>query len=77
MHGALLTFLLQIVPLQTKPLAQSALVVHLVRQLVPPHTYGAQFWRLPAPQIPDPLHLPASMAVPPVQEFVPQIVPGT
>jgi hypothetical protein len=33
-----LAILLQIVPLQAKLLAQSALVVHLVRQLASPHT---------------------------------------
>jgi hypothetical protein len=72
-----ITFLLQMVPLQTNPLAQSALVAHFVRQLAPPQTYGRQLCRLPAPQMFDPLHLPASVAVPAVHEFVPQTVPAT
>jgi hypothetical protein len=42
------TFLPQIVPLQTKPLAQSAFVAHFVRQEVAPQTYGLQFCSVPA-----------------------------
>lgn len=71
-----LIFLLQMVPLHPNPLAQSAFVVHFVRQLVPPQTYGLQFWRLPAAQMPDPSHLPPSIAAPALQEFAPQIVPA-
>jgi len=76
-QAALSTFLVQIDPLQTNPLAQSALVAHFVMQPAPPHVYGLQFWRLDAPQMPDPSHFPPSVAVPAAQEFAPQIVPGT
>jgi hypothetical protein len=76
-HAVPLTFLLQIVPMQTNPVAQSALVAHFVRHVAAPQTYGLQFWRLPAPQMPVPSHLPPSIAAPAVQEFVPQTVPGT
>jgi hypothetical protein len=37
-HGTLFAFLLQIVPLQTNPLAQSAFELHFVRHPEPPHT---------------------------------------
>ena len=62
------------VPLQTLPAAQSALVAHFVRQALAPQTYGLQFCSVPIWQTPIPLHLPAMVAVPAVHEFAPHTV---
>jgi len=67
--------LVQIPAWQVSTVAQSALVVHAVRQALAPQTYGSQiavvFLQLPAPS-----QLPALVAVPAVHEGEPQLVPA-
>jgi hypothetical protein len=67
--------LVQIPDWQVSPAAQSALVLHAVRQALAPQMYGAQlavvFWQAPAPS-----QLPPLVAVPAVQEGEPQLVPA-
>src|ERR1041385_1191718 len=71
-----LTFLPQIVPLQTLPFEQSALVVHDVLQLpVVPQAYGSQPCCMPGVQVPVPLQRPGRVAVTPVQVGWMQVVP--
>lgn len=78
-HAVPLGFLVQIVPLQTNPVAQSAFVAQRVRQEVVPQTYGLHdcvvpTWHIPAP-VPEPQR-PASVAVPTAHESIPQTVPA-
>src|SRR5262252_7271262 len=62
------TFLPQIVPLQTLPFEQSALVVQDVLQLpVVPQAYGSQPCCMPGVQVPVPLQRPGRVAVTPEQ----------
>jgi hypothetical protein len=56
------------------PAAQSALVVHAVRQALAPQTKGAQA-AIVCLQVPAPSQLPVLVAVPAVQEGMPQLVP--
>ncbi len=63
-----LTFLPQIVPLQTLPFEQSALVVHAVRHApVVPQAYGSQGCWTPRTHMPTPSQRPGSVAVPVAQ----------
>jgi hypothetical protein len=68
-------FLPQMVPLQTNPVAQSALVAQLVLHALVPQTYGLHALRAPAAHIPVPLHLPASISAPFMHIVMPQVVP--
>src|SRR5215831_6338717 len=69
-------FLPQLCAVQTLPTVQSLPVAQVARQLVPPHTYGAQDWVAPAAQFPAPSQRPASVAVDPVQVGEAQAKPG-
>ena len=67
-QSAPLTFLPQIVPLQTLPFEQSALVAQAARQVpVVPQVYGSQDSCVPGVHVPVPLQRPAWVAVMPVQ----------
>jgi hypothetical protein len=67
-HGAPADSLAQIVPLQTLPGEQSALVAHFVRQVpAVPHRYGKQFCRPGERQAPAALHWPGKVSVEPAQ----------
>jgi hypothetical protein len=58
----------QIVPVQTNPVAQSAVVAQLVRQApFVPQMYGLHDWAMPAAHMPEPSHRPDGVAVPIVQ----------
>jgi hypothetical protein len=57
------------------PAAQSALVVHAVRQALAPQTKGAQAAAV-CLQLPAPSQLPALVAVPAAHEGAPQLVPA-
>src|SRR5262252_1838712 len=71
------TFLPQIVPLQTLPFEQSALVVQDVLQLpVVPQAYGSQPCCMPGVQVPVPLQRPGRVAVTPEQVGWMQVVPA-
>jgi hypothetical protein len=71
-----LTFLPQIVPLQTNPAAQSAVVAQLVLQSpVVPQMYGEQADSPPATQVPLPSQRPPDVSVPAEQVSAPQTVP--
>jgi hypothetical protein len=72
-----LTFLPQMVPLQTKPAAQSAVVPQLVLQSpFVPQMYGEQADSPPATQVPLPSQRPPAVSVPAVQTSAPQEVPA-
>jgi len=64
----------QIPDWQVSPAAQSALVVHAVRQALAPQPKGAQA-AVVCLQVPAPSQLPALMAVPAAHEGAPQLVP--
>jgi hypothetical protein len=66
----------QLVPVHTFPPEQSLLVAHIVRQLVPPQTYGVQLWLAPGTQLPVPSQRAPSVTVEPVQVWLPQAAPG-
>jgi hypothetical protein len=69
-------FLPQMVPLQTKPAAQSALVAQLVlHAVVPLQTYGLHEVSAPAAHIPVPLQRPAAISAPFAHIVVPHTVP--
>ena len=71
-----LTFLPQMVPLQTNPAAQSAVVAQLVLQSpVVPQTYGEHDDSPPATQVPLPSQRPPAVSVPAVHVLAPQEVP--
>jgi hypothetical protein len=70
------TFLPQIVPLQTLPAVQSALVAHAAPQApLVPHMYGAQVCCVPGLHVPTPSQRPASVAVAVEQLGATQTVP--
>jgi hypothetical protein len=63
-QSAPMTFLPQIVPLQTLPFEQSALVAHAALHVpVVPQVYGSQDSCIPGVQVPVPLQRPAWVAV--------------
>jgi hypothetical protein len=67
-QSAPITFLPQIVPLQTLPFEQSALVVHAARHCpFVPQVYGSHDSCVPGAQVPMPSQRPAWVAVMPVQ----------
>jgi len=66
----------QLVPVQTLPPEQSALVAHMVRQLVAPQTYGRHVWLVPGTQLPPPSQRAAGVSVEPLQVWLPQVVPA-
>jgi len=68
-------FLPQMVPLQTNPVAQSALVAQLVLHALVPQTYGLHAFSAPAAHVPVPLHLPASISAPFIHMVMPHVVP--
>ena len=69
-------FLPQMVPLQTKPVAQSLLVAQLVlHAVVPLHTYGLHEVRAPAVHIPVPLQRPDAISAPLAHDVAPHTVP--
>ena len=71
-----MTFLPQIVPLQTLPFEQSALVAQRSRHApVVPQAYGSQGCCVPGAQAPVPSQRPASVAVMPVQVGATHCVP--
>jgi hypothetical protein len=76
-QSAPLTFLPQIVPLQTLPFEQSAFVAHAVLQVpVVPQVYGSQDCCVPRTHTPAPSHFPGSVAVMPVQVGARHCVPA-
>ena len=71
-----LTFLPQIVPLQTLPPEQSALVAHEVRHApAVPQEYGSHACCVPGMHVPVPLQRPGRVAVTPVQAGATHCVP--
>jgi hypothetical protein len=61
-------------PMQVNPVAQSAVVVQLVRQAVVPQMYGLQFCSVGMPQVPAAVHRAATIAVPFMQLSEPHTV---
>jgi hypothetical protein len=75
-HTTPFGFLPQMVPLHTKPVAQSASVAQLVlHAAVPLHTYGLHAVSGPAAHIPVPLQRPAAISAPLPQLVAPHTVP--
>jgi hypothetical protein len=64
-------------PLHWLPVAQFALVVHVIRQAFVPQTNGVQAFVAGATHAPLPLQVDAGCAVPDVQDAAPQLVPET
>jgi hypothetical protein len=77
-QSAPFTFLPQMVPLQTLPVAHSLLVAHDVAHWPPaPHRYGSHACCVPAAHFPAPSQRPASVAVVPEQVGAMQTVPDS
>jgi len=62
-------------PRHMNPGAQSATVVHVVLHATRSQTYGAQFVGV-CRQTPAPSHVPTGVAMDPLQDCVPQLVPA-
>ena len=69
-------FFAQLPPMQKFPVEQSASIAQVVLHApLVSQTYALQGAVVPAWQVPRPSHLPAAVAVPEVQLFMPQTVP--